>query len=1055
MTRYYLSHLDGLRGVGILLVMAYHLGYSSARHAWLCISLFFTLSGHLITGITLESFERSGTLDLVGFWSRRVARLFPALLAVVTFCAVSSFFRIEDDDQFWHEKTDLYWALAYLTNVNMVFFRKDDYFEATLKPSITRHLWTLSIEEQYYIAWPLLFLMWTKCSRFFFRRRHSGTRTVNIHNLQVMSTASKSEAEEKDNNRFNEFTAYAAGLPVEFFWAFAVGECIVIVLSYFSSCLTIKELGLSAAYYSTWSRAGDFACGGLVYILVRLNPSLYRRYTRMPGLQKMSTKYRIYLEIGVSFALALTVLPPMVQAPLKDLLPWYFYVWRIPFSFSFLVASVHGGLQISEPLPNWAIVSRFLTCKVVSLLGIASYGIYLIHWPLIVLLGGTFMNESIGTMQATEHWAIAGAYEGILWRQKQLAKLLLFVLSVGLGIGSFLLYEKPLICLARRVKHPWKVLANGIAGTLLTTVVVSVCYSGVPSPYTKDRNAAGALIRKLPQINRLAERSKPVPVARWALRLRDAVDSNARKQYASPSSRLLPNHLSEDEEEAKDGEFTPVWFFVKPWATETDMTLETLLDANTEPEVRPPCLVNYRSCLGNISNMYSLLSETQPANTVVVVCESLMDLSPCTISKWKRGIKWIWLRSPVLCGNSGSQERARGVLKRCPETLRIETMEMPRVWHDRAIKNSPELTPNHRRVRSATGSPMLDTIYLIRTLLNINLVVPGAINRASHLRLRQLLGQQEAIYAQERFALVRDSLPRLKLLVLGESIAAKLGVIFYELIEGSEDCQQKRRQTMAFPSFNITNLAIRGSHFVMHFLECKTGRLQPPQGFSDREGMLPPPVCGMQQSGEESIAARSSAKDSIPATQPSIVVLHDQQWGSIRYQNLFREEQLFEAMSGFLSLAMNNSVRIVFWLTPSIIKETGPEAARELGILGRYINATGCRRDKAGIEFVVVHWHRLTCPTFNETRPTGWCPETAHGFYKILPDYVHPSGPPGTWLAAQSLSAIMAYAALSLPEMDGYSSWDAALRNPVSSCLLGEQPPDGDPPLRDLVDGYW
>lgn len=134
-----MTNFDGLRGVGIVLVILYHMGYRLVRHAWLCISILFTLSGLLITGITVQSYERTGQIDVVRFWSRRVGRLFPALFVTIILSALSRFVRDEDQAEFWYERNDLLWACTFLSNYNMVFVRKDDYFAAFQKPSITRY----------------------------------------------------------------------------------------------------------------------------------------------------------------------------------------------------------------------------------------------------------------------------------------------------------------------------------------------------------------------------------------------------------------------------------------------------------------------------------------------------------------------------------------------------------------------------------------------------------------------------------------------------------------------------------------------------------------------------------------------------------------------------------------------------------------------------------------------------------------------------------------------------------------------------------------------------
>ena len=222
-----MSNFDGLRGLGIILVVLYHMGYSMARNAWMCISVFFCLSGLLITGVTVDAYERKGRVDVMRFWANRILRLFPALFLVIIFCSISRLFRDEDEQEFSREGSDLLWAVAFLTNYNLVFVHKDNYFDGFRKPSITRHLWTLSIEEQYYLCWPIALYGWTK-----------------------MFPARKREREDKsDNDRKNQDM-----MPC--LQAMCFGECLVIAFSYFSSLLTIQELGMSAAYYSTWSRMG-------------------------------------------------------------------------------------------------------------------------------------------------------------------------------------------------------------------------------------------------------------------------------------------------------------------------------------------------------------------------------------------------------------------------------------------------------------------------------------------------------------------------------------------------------------------------------------------------------------------------------------------------------------------------------------------------------------------------------------------------------------------------------------------------------------------------------
>ena len=113
------SNFDSIRGVGIILVVLYHMDYRIANHAWLCISAFFTLSGLMITGVTIQALERKGHVDVLGFSRNRVARLFPGLFLLLVLCAVGRFWRHEDEAEFRREGMDLLWAIPFLTNYNL------------------------------------------------------------------------------------------------------------------------------------------------------------------------------------------------------------------------------------------------------------------------------------------------------------------------------------------------------------------------------------------------------------------------------------------------------------------------------------------------------------------------------------------------------------------------------------------------------------------------------------------------------------------------------------------------------------------------------------------------------------------------------------------------------------------------------------------------------------------------------------------------------------------------------------------------------------------------
>ena len=149
----YIPALDGVRAVAIGLVFAYHLDVGVLPGGFLGVDLFFVLSGFLITSLLLAEFRRSGGIDLVAFWLRRARRLLPALFLLVAVIAIWALgvSRFERDQLRW----DVLSALGYVANWRFIATGQS-YFSEFTQPSPVRHLWSLAIEEQFYVVWPLL-----------------------------------------------------------------------------------------------------------------------------------------------------------------------------------------------------------------------------------------------------------------------------------------------------------------------------------------------------------------------------------------------------------------------------------------------------------------------------------------------------------------------------------------------------------------------------------------------------------------------------------------------------------------------------------------------------------------------------------------------------------------------------------------------------------------------------------------------------------------------------------------------------------------------------------
>jgi peptidoglycan/LPS O-acetylase OafA/YrhL len=152
----YQPALDGLRGVAVLAVLAYHGGATWMRGGFLGVDLFFVLSGYLITTLLLVEWGRHGRIDLRAFWVRRARRLLPALALVLVGIAVYAV-AVAKASQLERIRDDGLAAIGYVANWRFVL-SDQSYFEQFAVPSPFRHMWSLAIEEQFYLLWPFLVL---------------------------------------------------------------------------------------------------------------------------------------------------------------------------------------------------------------------------------------------------------------------------------------------------------------------------------------------------------------------------------------------------------------------------------------------------------------------------------------------------------------------------------------------------------------------------------------------------------------------------------------------------------------------------------------------------------------------------------------------------------------------------------------------------------------------------------------------------------------------------------------------------------------------------------
>lgn len=152
----YISGLDGIRAIAVLAVMFYHADLAWMPGGFLGVDIFFVLSGFLITSLVLTELERTNRLDFKQFYIRRARRLLPAVLVLLAVVAVIGAFLATDAAA--GLRRDIPASLIYVTNWAYVF-ADESYFEAIGRPPLLQHLWSLAVEEQFYLIWPAVAFM--------------------------------------------------------------------------------------------------------------------------------------------------------------------------------------------------------------------------------------------------------------------------------------------------------------------------------------------------------------------------------------------------------------------------------------------------------------------------------------------------------------------------------------------------------------------------------------------------------------------------------------------------------------------------------------------------------------------------------------------------------------------------------------------------------------------------------------------------------------------------------------------------------------------------------